>query len=205
MQLNKIMMKKSSKAVFRFYEELNDYLPEEKKKVFFAYNFKGSPSVRDVIESIGIPHAEIDLILANSKSVEFSYSLKDGDIVSIYPVFETLDISNVTHLRKKPLREPKFILNSHLEKLTGYLQKIGFDTFYRECYKNNEIIKIAVREGRIILTQNPKILKNREFTHGYFIRSKSPEKQLNEVIDYFDLYSKISLFPDKNLSIRENQ
>ena len=205
MQLNKIMMKKSNKAVFRFYEELNDYLPEEKKKVFFAYNFKGSPSVRDVIESIGVPHTEIDLILVNSKSVEFSYSLKDGDIVSIYPVFETLDISNVTHLRKKPLREPKFILNSHLEKLNGYLQKIGLDTFYRECYKNNEIIKIAVREGRIILTQNPEILKNREVIHGYFIRSKSPKKQLNEVIDYFDLYSKISLFPDKNLSIKENQ
>ena len=198
-------MKKSNKAVFRFYEELNDYLPEEKKKVFFAYNFKGNPSVRDVIESIGIPHAEIDLILVNSKSVEFSYNLKDGDIVSIYPVFETLDISNVTYLRKKPLREPKFILNSHLEKLSGYLQKIGLDTFYRECYKNSEIIKIAVREGRIILTQNPKILKNREVTHVYCIRSKSPEKQLNEVIDYFDLYSKISLFPDKNLSIRENQ
>ncbi len=198
-------MKKSSKAVFRFYEELNDYLPEEKKKVFFAYNFKGNPSVKDVIESIGIPHAEIDLILVNSKSVEFSYSLKDGDIVSIYPVFETLDISNVTHLRKKPIRKPKFILNSHLEKLTGYLQKIGLDTFYRECYKNNEIIKIAVREGRIILTQNPEILKNREVTHGYCIRSISPEKQLNEVIDYFDLYSKINLFPDKNLSIRENQ
>ena len=199
------MMKKSNKAVFRFYEELNEYLPEEKKKVFFPYSFRGSPSVKDVIESIGVPHAEIDLILVNSKSVEFSYSLKDGDIVSIYPVFETLDILNVTHLRKKPLREPKFILNSHLEKLTGYLQKIGLDTFYRECYEKDEIIKIAVREGRIILTQNPKILRNREVTHGYCIRSKNPEKQLNEIIDYFDLYSKISLFPDKNLSIRENQ
>ena len=78
---------------FRFYEELNEFLPSEKRKKFFAYTFNGTPSVKDAIEANGIPHAEVDLILVNSVSVGFSYNLRDGDRVSVYPVFETFDIT----------------------------------------------------------------------------------------------------------------
>jgi hypothetical protein len=91
-------------AWFRFYEELNDFLPADKRKIAFPYKFSGSPSVKDVIEAIGVPHTEVDLILINGNSVKFDHKLSYGDYISVYPVFESLDISNVTRLRPKPLR-----------------------------------------------------------------------------------------------------
>ncbi|MDP4176530.1 MAG: twitching motility protein PilT, partial [Bacteroidota bacterium] len=38
------------KAYFRFYEELNDFLPPEKKKVRFIHEFIDRASVKDMIE-----------------------------------------------------------------------------------------------------------------------------------------------------------
>ena len=114
-------------AYFRFYEELNEFLPHDKRKTEFEYLFNGNPSVKDAIEAIGIPHVEVDLILVNSISVSFSEKLKDGDRVSVYPVFETFDVTLATYLRPKPLRELKFILDVHLGRLAKYLRLCGFD------------------------------------------------------------------------------
>ncbi len=184
----------SKRATFRFYEELNDFLPEHKKKTLFLYDFEGNPSVKDAIEAIGVPHTEVDLILVNSKSVMFSYHLQDGDMISVYPVFESLDISDVTHLRDKPLREPKYVLDVHLGKLAKYLRMLGFDTLYENNYEDTEIIEIAKNQNRIILTRDVSILKNKTVTHGYWIRSQYPKKQLEEVIVRFDLFSNIKPF-----------
>lgn len=57
-------------ATFRFYEELNDFLPLDKKKVAFLQPFDGTPSIKHVIEAIGAPHTEVDLILVNSQPVD---------------------------------------------------------------------------------------------------------------------------------------
>lgn len=183
-----------NKAKFRFYEELNDFLSYEKRKKLFSYDFECNPSVKDVIEAMGVPHTEVDLILVNGKSVNFSYQLKDNDVVSVYPVFESLDISNLTHLRKKPLREPKFILDVHLGKLARYLRTIGFDTLYKNNFKDSEIIKISLEQKRTILTRDVALLKNSEVTHGYWIRSKEPQEQLIEIIKRLDLSKSIIPF-----------
>jgi len=186
------MMSKS--AVFRFYEELNDFLPKEKKKVGFFYPFEGNPSVKDAIEAIGIPHVEVDLILVNGKPVDFKFILRNKDSVSVYPVFEKLDISGVSHLRKKPLRKTKFILDVHLGKLAKYLRMLGFDTIYQNNYKDPEIVEKALSGHRIILTRDIGILKIKKVTHGYWIRSQKPKEQLIEVIEHFDLYKSFTPF-----------
>jgi uncharacterized protein with PIN domain len=181
-------------ACFRFYEELNDFLPLEKKKEFFPYFFNGNPSVKDAIEALGVPHVEIDLILVNSLPVDFSYKLKNGDIVSVYPVFESFDITSVTHLRANPLREVKFILDVHLGKLTKYLRLSGFDSYYQTGFNDQEIINMAVANYRIILTRDKELLKNKKVTHGYWIRSRYPDEQLKEVFLRFDLKNQILPF-----------
>lgn len=178
-------------AKFRFYEELNDFLTIDKKKSWFSYDFMGNPTVKDAVESIGVPHTEIDLILVNSKSVTFSHRLQDGNMVSVYPVFESMDISNVTHLREKPLRKPKYILDVQLGKLAKYLRMLGFDTLFENNYDDSEIVKIAKAEKRTILTRNVSILKIKAVTHGYWIRSQKPIEQITEVLLRFDLYSNI--------------
>ena len=179
---------------FRFYEELNDFLPKEKRKTRFEHKFTGQTSIKDMIESLGVPHIEVDLILVNGISVNFSYIVKDQDDISVYPVFESFDISEMQHLRAKPLRDHKFILDVHLGTLTRYLRMLGFDAKYENNYNDDEIVNISSKEKRTILTRDKGILKRNNVTHGYWIRNTTPELQLKEVVDRFHLKKQIHEF-----------
>lgn len=179
---------------FRFYEELNDFLPPDKRKKSFDYSFKGNPAVKDAIEALGIPHTEVDLIVANGQSVGFDYKLKHGDGISVYPMFESIDITPIIKLRKKPLRKSAFVADVHLGKLTGLLRLFGFDTEYDKENDDAEIVRKSTRENRIILTRDRQLLQRKEVTHGYCIRSTAPDAQLKEVLERFDLYSRIKEF-----------
>ncbi len=178
----------------RFYEELNDLLPEDKRKRRFEHKFTGGPSVKDLIESLGVPHCEVDMILVNGKSEKFSYIVKDNDDISVYPVFESIDISDVQHLRERPLRSPKFVLDVHLGTLARYLRMLGFDSLYKNNYGDEEIVKISLSEKRTILTKDRGILKRKEVEHGYYVRSTAPQIQLKEVVERFDLKKLINEF-----------
>lgn len=181
-------------AFFRFYEELNDFLPEKNRKKSLLYRFSGSPAVKDAIEAIGVPHIEVDLILINGKSVTFTHRLSKEDHVSVYPVFESLDISPVNRLRERPLRKTRFILDVHLGKLAKYLRMTGFDTLYEKHYSDSEIVEISLKEKRIILTRDIGVLKYKTVTHGYWIRSQDPYEQFNEVIRRFELIQNFQPF-----------
>lgn len=178
----------------RFYEELNDFLPSEKRKKSFLFDVQVNSSVKDTIEALGIPHTEVDMILVNSQPVDFNYNLKSNDYISVYPKFESLDISQVTKVRKQPLRKIKFILDVHLGQLAKYLRLLGFDTYYTNHLSDPEIIVKSMDENRIILTRDYGILKHKQVTHGYFVRSQDSKTQLKEVIQRFDLKHKIKPF-----------
>jgi hypothetical protein len=92
------------KAIIRFYEELNDHLPPEMQKVDCTLSFPQPIAVKEAIESMGVPYDGVDLILANGISVDFSYLVKDGDRISVYPIFERFDITGLTRVRDRPLR-----------------------------------------------------------------------------------------------------
>jgi uncharacterized protein with PIN domain len=181
-------------VTFRFYEELKGFLPKNKRKQPFTLILDTNCPVKHAIENLGIPHTEVDMILVNSKPVDFEYRLQDKDYVSVYPVFETFDISDTTNLRMEALREPKFILDTHLGKLAKYLRFLGFDTLYGNDFKDSYIISTATNEKRIILTRDKGILKNRIVSHGYYIRSQQPAKQVEEVIKRFNLETLINPF-----------
>lgn len=178
----------------RFYEELNDFLPLNKRKRDFGFAFKYNQTVKDAIEALGVPHTEVDLILVHGEPVGFDYQLQTGDRISVYPVFERLDISPVNRLRPEPLRETRFILDVHLGKLCRYLRMLGFDTYYRNDLDDPEIIERSVTEKRIILTRDLGILKNGKVTHGHFLRSQDSREQLQEVIRRFDLSRQVKPF-----------
>ena len=178
-------------ARLRFYAELNDFLPAQRRQKEFAYSFVGTPSVKDTIEAIGVPHTEVDVILVDDKSVEFEYLLHGGERVAVYPVFERYDVTPLTRLRPTPLREPRFIADVHLGTLARRLRLLGFDTTWERNLDDEAIIDIALRERRIILTRDKGILKNGRVTHGYWLRATDPEAQLEEVIRALDLCGSI--------------
>ena len=181
------------RAVIEFYEEA-ELLARRCLKRSFSHPFRGSPAIKDVIEAIGVPHTEIDLILANGASVDFDYHLQPGDHISVYPMFESLDIGPVTRLRPQPLRDPKFICDVHLGRLARRLRLLGFDVAYRNDADDPEIVEVALAEKRIILTCDRGILKLKRVTHGYFVRSREVNEQVVEVMLRLDLATNIAPF-----------
>ncbi len=183
-----------SEAQFRFYEELNDFLPESRRKRDFLYVFTGAPAIKDAIEALGVPHVEVDLILVDGSSVDFGHTLCDGDRVSVYPVFESLDITPITHLRERPLRDPRFICDVHLGKLARRLRVLGFDTLYRDDYGDAEIASLAAAQKRCVLTRDVGLLKRNEVERGYWLRSTHIREQVAEVVTRLDLAALIRPF-----------
>jgi uncharacterized protein with PIN domain len=178
-------------ARFRFYEELNDFLPESRRKTGFTHTFSRRASIKDMIESLGVPHTEVELILVNGRSVDFSYIVKDGDTISVYPVFESLDIRPLLRLRPEPLRSNRFVLDTHLGRLARYLRLLGFDTLYSNNFQDAELARISCDQHRILLTRDRLLLHRSIITHGYYVRAAEPLYQTGEVLHRFDMYRDI--------------
>jgi uncharacterized protein with PIN domain len=178
----------------RFYEELNDFLAPALRKVEFPNRFTRRTSVKDMIESFGVPHTEVDIILVNGKSVDFSCIVQDGDHISVYPVFESLDISPLLRLRPAPLRSPAFVLDSNLGRLARYLRLLGFDCLYQNNYDDSTVASIADQQQRIVLTRDRALLQRKIITRGYFVREVRPRDQVKEVLARLDLYRLITPF-----------
>jgi len=175
----------------RFYAELNDFLPRDKQQRAFARRFHGTPSVKDTIEAIGVPHTEIDVILVDGRSVDFAHRLEGGERVAVYPVFERYDVSPLTRLRAAPLRVSRFIADVHLGSLARHLRLLGFDTAWERNLADATIVERAGDEKRIILTRDKGILKYGRVTHGYWVRATDPLQQIEEVVRALDLVNDI--------------
>jgi len=90
--------------------------------------------------------------VVNGQSVGFNYQLQAGDRVAVYPVFKCLNISSLVKLRKKSLlNNPRFILDVNLGKLAKFMRLLGFDSLYRNNYRDAEVVHIAASEQRIVL------------------------------------------------------
>ena len=174
-------------ACFRFYAELNDHLPPSRQYRMVEKQFFVPAPVKDMIESLGIPHTEVDLILVNGESSDFSRLVRNGDRVAVYPVFESIDITPVLRLRPQPLRETKFVLDVHLGRLAGYLRILGFDTLYDNRAGDLELVRISAEQRRILLTRDRGVLKHSAVTHGYWLRETDSRRQTAEVVRRFDL------------------
>jgi uncharacterized protein with PIN domain len=181
-------------ARFRFYAELNDFLPPERRAVPFDCVFQGKQTVKHLIESLGVPHTEVDLVLVNGRSVDFGELAQNGDYISVYPVFEAFDIAPVTRVRPTPLRQVRFVLDGHLGRLAAYLRMLGFDTLYRNDYDDPQLARISAEEHRILLTRDRGLLMRSAVTHGYCVREAAPWRQLAEVVERFDLHGCVAPF-----------
>jgi uncharacterized protein len=175
-------------ASFRFYAELNDFLSQERRRSAFLHCFDRRASVKDIIESLGVPHPEIELILVNGEAVDFSYIVQDRDRISVYPVFECFDVSSLVRLRAAPLRRPRFVVDSNLGRLARYLRLLGFDCCYDNAFADDDVAVISQQQQRIVLTRDRRLLQRKIITHGLFVRATLPRDQVAEVLRRLDLY-----------------
>ena len=183
----------SNYAYFRFYGSLNDFLPTSRKQQSFRYLVRGNPAIKDTIEALGVPHPEVELILANGRAVDFAYYLQNGDRFSVYPQFTSLPLGSLQILRS-PLQSTRFVLDVHLGKLASYLRLLGFDAWYRYDCDDAELADISNSQQRILLTRDRGLLKRSIVTYGYWVRAITPMEQSREVLQRFALWAKIQPF-----------
>lgn len=165
-------------ATLRFYEELNDFLPRRYRKRDIEASWEGRRSLKDLIESFGVPHAEIDLLLVNGEVASLDAIVQDQDRVSVYPMFEAFDIRGL--ISREPLRNPRFIVDENVARLARYLRMLGFDSVL--VVGDHAIVAEARRESRVILTRDQRLLMHRDVTHGLFLRTTKVEDQAGEVV-----------------------
>ncbi|MEW6294055.1 MAG: Mut7-C RNAse domain-containing protein [Pseudomonadota bacterium] len=174
-------------ATFRFYEELNDFLAPQRRKREFSLPCAQAATVKHMIEALGVPHTEVEVILVNGASVGFDRLLRDGDRVAVYPRFEALDVTPLLRVRAQPLRETRFVADCHLGGLARLLRMAGFDTLFRNDFADPELAAISIGERRILLTRDRELLKLRGITHGCYVHALKPVRQFQEIVQRLEL------------------
>lgn len=174
-------------ASFRFYEELNDFLAPAHRKREIERRCARAATVKHMVEALGVPHTEVELVLIDGESVGFDRLIREGDRIAVYPKFEAFDITPLLRVRAQPLREPRFVADVHLGGLARLLRMAGFDTLYDNGYRDEQIERIAVAEQRIVLTRDRDLLKRRGISHGCYVRALRSRAQLREIFDRLDL------------------
>ncbi|CRZ16250.1 Mut7-C RNAse domain-containing protein [Mycolicibacterium neworleansense] len=178
----------------RAYAELNDFLDPQARGVPVRRPCRSHQTVKDLLEAMGIPHTEVDLILVNGDPAGFGHRPAVGDRIAVYPMFEALDIGQTARLRPVPLRNPRFVIDVNLGRLARLLRVLGFDVWWSSDADDQSLAAISVEQQRILLTRDRGLLKRRVITHGLFVHSQSPEEQTLEVLRRLDLRRRVAPF-----------
>lgn len=176
----------------RAYAELNEFLAPESRGVTVRRPFRTHQTVKDVVEAMGIPHTEVDLILVDGNAVDFAHRPNVGDRIAVYPMFEALDIEDTARLRPVPLRDPRFLVDVNLGRLARWLRVLGFDVWWSSDADDQTLADISRDEHRILLTRDRGLLKRRAITHGLFVHAEHAEEQTLEVIRRLDLRRRLA-------------
>jgi uncharacterized protein with PIN domain len=172
-------------AEIRCYAELNDFLAASRRQRPFAISFAVPGSVKDALESAGVPHPEIDLILVNGEAVGFDRVLAPGDRVAAFPRFRALDVSGLSPTHVPPAAALRFTLDNHLGRLARHLRLLGFDADHSADAGDAALAASAAAGDRVLLTRDLDLLKRAVVRRGYRVRATDPFDQAVEVLRHF--------------------
>ncbi len=177
-------------ATFRFYGELGDFLAPARRQAAFASRCAQAATAKHMIEALGVPHTEVEMVLINGEASRFERLLADGDRVAVYPRFATLEVPP----QLRPAMPRRFVADAHLGGLARLLRMAGFDTLYDNHYNDDQIEAIAHDDGRLVLTRDRELLKRRSVVHGRYVHALRPALQLVEVVDRLGLAASAAPF-----------
>jgi uncharacterized protein with PIN domain len=181
-------------AIFHFFGELNFFLPKSHRYQPFTHAFTWKASIKDMVESLGPPHCEIDLLMVNGVSVGFDHIVMPKSHICVYDHATAITVDERVLLRSPLYGKPRFVLDTHLGRLASYLRMMGFDTLYRNDYPDDVLAEISDLDGRVLLTRDIGLLKRGRVQHGYFIRATNPKQQIVEIIRRYNLSASITPF-----------
>ncbi|HZX10200.1 MAG TPA: Mut7-C RNAse domain-containing protein [Acidobacteriota bacterium] len=85
----------------------------------------------------------------------------------------------------------KFVVDCMLGKLAKWLRILGFDTLFFSKAEDDELIDIARRENRLLLTRDTGIVEKAKKIKVVFIQSENWKEQVKQVLDELDLRDKV--------------
>jgi uncharacterized protein len=183
---------KPFKVRLRFHGDLNVFLGSRAGDAVIERPLAEKTSIKDIIESCGVPHAEVDLISVDDQTVGFDHTLSSDAKVEIFPVG-----NRDTVRAEKPLQTigvARFVADGHLGGLTRNLRLLGFDVAYARNADDRQLLEVMSRENRALLTRDRHLLMHGIVRHGYYPRSQNADEQTIEVVRRFDLSKLVAPF-----------
>lgn len=180
------------RVTIQFFADLNFFLRATQRERPFSHPITPPVTVKHLIESLGVPHTEVEAIVVNGRSVDFNYLVQAEDTFAVYPPFALPNGIPIVPLRP-PLTGPtSFILDNHLGRLARYLRLLGMDTLYpRDHIADADLAQIAHDQQRVMLTRDRGLLMRNLITHGYCLQTKDAQAQLTAVLHRYNLHGQI--------------
>ena len=174
-----------------FHGDLNVFLGSKSADIV-ERRLAEKTSIKDIIESCGVPHPEVDLILVNEQPVGFDCTLAEEAKAEVFPAQNRGTF--FTKQRLQALNVTRFIADCHLGSLTRNLRLLGFDVAYDQNADDRQLLKVMTCDNRALLTRDRRLLMHAIVQHGYYPRSQNPHEQTIEIIRRFDLSELIAPF-----------
>ena len=177
-----------------FHNDLQMLLKKSHEGKMVEYALERRASLKDIIESQGIPHTEVAQILLKNIELGFGFIPGGGEAIDILPFSEEISVFTSTLLRPQPICSLKFMVDINVQKLARNLRLIGFDTTLVPVMRLVEIGNVATNQQRILITRNRELLKCNTVIHGHLLRSENHVIQLQETVKLYKLKLHIKPF-----------
>ena len=175
-----------------FFGDLDFFLGSKFRSQPVKRTLSERTSIKDVIESCGVPHPEVDTILVNGQAVGFDHTLVNDAEVTVFPVANRDTFT--TYKRLQQIDIHRFVADGHLGTLTRNLRLFGVDVAYSSRADDRQLLDIMARENRALLTRDRRLLMHSIVQHGYCPRSQTGDRQTIEVLRRFNLIELIAPF-----------
>jgi uncharacterized protein with PIN domain len=178
--------------LLKFHGDLAFFLGLRPRHEIVERNLGEKTSVKDVIESCGVPHPEVDLILVDGRPVNFQHTLNKAATVDVHPVPALSTEFEKNRLQAQCVK--RFIVDGHLGKLARNLRLLGFNVTYDQLAQDRQLLGVMTGENRALLTRDRRLLMHAVIQNGYYPRSQNADEQTVEVVRRFHLFSFIDPF-----------
>lgn len=184
-------------ATVRFYAELEELLAPRHRGRPVACETSATRSVKHCIESLGVPHTEVGLLLVDGAPQGFDYRPVEGDRIGVFPTFRRIDgvdeLAPGAPLAAPGGDAPTFIADAQLGRLARWLRFAGYDTRWRNAWRDADLVALAADEGRIVLSRDRDLLMHRDVEAGCYVRDDDPLRQLADVASRLRLDLAVSM------------
>ena len=182
------------RVTVRLYGSLGDFVSASRRGADFEHDAGEPRSVKDLVESLGVPHCEVQIVLVDGASAGFGHVLRGGERIAVYPYFSSIDVGDAPVAGEPLPDDPRFVLDGHLGRLAAYLRALGVDAARDRDADDATIARTAADEGRVVLTRDIGLLKRAVIRHGWWVRSDDPRTQFRDVVARFGLAARAAPF-----------